>query len=127
MSKGHGRLNWANRQSPGEFDETAPPPKPTYEFDLRRDTSPGAKSSWPERLQGERFGPTFIGRAWKAGLVVVAKIEGLPHPVAAVETKWSSGILVIKTAEGWRTPERIWTRKTVRGLSSCGELLREEE
>lgn len=121
-----GRLNWAARQSPGEFDESGPPPKPTYEFDLRRSAEPGTPS-WPAKVQGQTFGPSFIGKAWKAGLVVVAEIDGLPHPVAATETKWSNGILVVKCAEGWRPPERIWTRKTVKGLSSCGELLSEEE
>lgn len=119
------RLNWNSRQSPTDMDETAPT-KPTYEFDLRRNTTPGSQS-WPEKLQGEKFGPRFIGRAWEKGLVVVAEIDGLPHPVAAIETKWSNGILVVKCQEGWRIPSRLWTRKTVRGLSSCGELLSEGE
>lgn len=118
------RLNWSSRQSPTDLDE--PPVKPSYEFDLRRNTSPGAKSSWPERLQGERFGPTFIGKSWKAGLVVVAEIEGLPHPVAAVETRWGAHkVLEVKTLGAWYVPDRIWTRRTPKGLSSCGELLEE--
>lgn len=118
------RLNWNQRQGPGDFDDTAPT-KPTYEFDLHRNTIPGGQS-WPAKVQGETFGPTFIGRSWKAGLVVVAEINGLPHPVAAVETRWAGpGILQVKTTGTWHIPERIWTRKTVRGLSSCGELLHE--
>lgn len=121
------RLNWANRQSPGEFDETAPPAKPTYEFDLRRDTSPGAKSSWPERLQGEKFGPTFIGKAWRANLVVIAEIAGYPHPVAAVETRWNKAkVLEVKDQGRWHIPERLYTKKSVKGLMATGELLEEE-
>lgn len=119
------RLNWNARQSPTDMDDTAPV-KCDYQFDLHRNTTPGSQS-WPAKVQGETFGPTFIGKAWKAGLVVVAEIDGLPHPVAATETRWSNGILVVKCQEGWKIPSRIWTRTTVRGLSSCGELLSEEE
>lgn len=112
------RLNWNQRQGPGDFDDTAPT-KPTYEFDLRRNTIPGGQS-WPERLQGERFGPRFVERAWKAGLIVIAEIPSLPFAVTATEVKWSSGILVVNTAEGWRTPDRVYTRKTMAGIDSTG-------
>lgn len=118
------RLNWNSRQSPTDMDETAPT-KPSYEFDLRRNATPGSPS-WPAKVQGETFGPTFIGKSWRAGLVVVAEIEGLPHPVAATETKWSNGVLVVKVNGNWLVPERIWTRTTVRGLDSTGLLIEKE-
>lgn len=119
------RLNWANsRQSPTDQDDITPS-EPDYNFDYRRCVEPG-QPSWPERHGKERFGPALIGKSWRAGLVVVAKIEGLPHPVAAVETRWAGkGILQVKSTGLWYVPERIWTRDTVRGLSSCGELLTE--
>lgn len=118
------RLNWANsRQSPTDQDDITPS-ETDYSFDYRRSTVPGT-ASWPERHGKERFGPALIGKAWKTGLVVVAEIEGLPHPVAAVETRWLKGILQVKTLGNWYLPERIWTRKTPKGLSSCGELLEE--
>lgn len=115
------RLNWAARQSPGEFDESGPPPKPTYEFDLRRSAEPGTPS-WPTKVQGQTFGPSFIGKAWKAGLVVVAEIDGLPHPVAAIETKWLNGVLVVKVSGSWCVPDRLWTRASVKGMDSTGLL-----
>lgn len=115
------RLNWNQRQSPGELDDS-PSVKPTYEFDFRRNTTPGS-SSWPEKFQGEKFGPSFIGKAWKAGLVVVAEVEGFPHPVAVTESKWiTQGVLAVKVSGSWLIPNRLWTRTTVKGLDSTGLL-----
>lgn len=117
------RLNWANsRQSPTDQDDITPS-EPDYNFDYRRCSEPG-KPSWPERHGPERFGPALIGKAWKRGLVVVAEIEGLPHPVAAVETRWgAAGVLEVRCAEGWRVPVRLYTRNTVKGLTSTGLIL----
>lgn len=114
------RLNWASRQSPGDFDNSVPV-EIDYSFDYRRNTEPG-KPSWPERHGPDRFGPALIGKSWKAGLVVVAQIDGLPHPVAAIETRWSNGVLVVKVSGSWCVPDRLWTRKTVKGLDSTGLL-----
>lgn len=112
------RLNWNNRQSPTDFDNTAPT-TPDYSFDYRRNTSPGAKSSWPEK-----FGPAVIRKAWTNGLVVVAEVEGLPHPVAVVESRWgATGVLQVRTLEKWAVPDRIWTRPDARGLTSSGLLV----
>jgi hypothetical protein len=76
------RLNWNDRRDAGDFDNTAPS-EPDYSFDHTRNVTPGAPSSWPEK-----FGPANIRRAWKAGLVVVAEIEGFPYPVAVSEARW---------------------------------------
>jgi hypothetical protein len=111
------RLNWQQRQGPQDFDDTAPEVV-HYDFDHRRNTTPGAKSSWPEK-----FGPANIRKAWKAGLVVVAEIEGFPHPVAVSEARWVAQVLEVKTLEGYRIAERIWTRLDARGLRSTGELI----
>lgn len=113
------RLNWANRQNPGEFDETAPPAV-TYEFDHRRNTLPGS-DSWPKG-----FGPSTIGKAWRNGLVVVAEIQSYPHPVAVVESRWGKGIagrvLEVRDQGRWHVPDRLYTRTSVKGLSSTGEI-----
>lgn len=118
------KLNWANRHDPGEFDVTAPE-KPSYEFDYRRSTTPGT-SSWPEKHGSEKFGPSLIKKAWKAGLIVVAEVEGFPYPVAAQELRWgAAGVIEVKTLEGYRVPERLWTRPNAKGLTSSGLLIEE--
>lgn len=120
------RLNWNDRQSPTDFDNTAPQ-EVNYNFDYRRCVEPG-KPSWPEKHSGQKFGPSFIGKAWKAGLVVVAEIAGIPYPVAAVETRWgASGVLQVRTLEKWAVPDRLWTRADARGLTSSGLLIEGEE
>lgn len=118
------RLNWSSRQSPTDLDQ--PPSKVVdYNFDYRRSMEPG-KPSWPEKHSGVKFGPAFIKKAWQSGLVVVAEIHDFPHPVAAMEVRWgAAGVLEIKVAEGWRVPERIWTRPDARGLTSTGLLIEE--
>jgi hypothetical protein len=111
-------LNWSNsRHGPDEFDNSAPT-TPTFDFDHRRNTTPSAKSSWPEK-----FGPSTIRKAWKAGLVVVAEIEGFPYPVAVAEARWEGQVLEVKTLEGYRIAERIWTQPNAKGLQSTGELI----
>jgi hypothetical protein len=120
------RLNWANaRHNPGEFDNSAPT-EASYEFDIHRDTRPGAPSSWPERINGQKFGPAFIKKAWQSGLVVIAEIEGFPHPVAVAEARWEGQVLEVKCQEGFRVADRIWTRPNAKGLTSTGLLIEED-
>lgn len=116
------RLNWNQRQSPTDLDDS-PDTLPNYSFDYTRGSKPG-EPSWPEKHGKEKFGPSLIGKAWKAGLIVVAEVEGFPHPVAVMESKWGGpGILLIKTLEGFKVPARIWTRPDARGLTSSGLLI----
>jgi hypothetical protein len=112
------RLNWNKRQGPQDFDDTAPEVV-HFEFDHHRNTNPGGQS-WPEK-----FGPSVFTKAWKSGLVVVAEIEGFPHPVAIGEARWTKfgKVLEVKTLEGWRIADRIWTRPDARNLTSSGLLL----
>jgi hypothetical protein len=110
------RLNWQQRQGPQDFDDTAPEVV-HHDFDHRRNTTPGAQS-WPEK-----FGPATIRRAWAAGLVVYAEIEGFPHPVAVKEARWCNQTLEVKTLDGPRIPERLFTRATVAGMTSSGLLI----
>lgn len=110
------RLNWQHRQGPQDFDDTAPE-RVHYDFDHHRNTTPGA-SSWPDK-----FGPVSIRKAWAAGLVVYAEIDGWPHPVAVKEAHWTAGVLEVETNAGPRVAERLFTRDTVKGLMSTGELI----
>lgn len=121
------RLNWSSRQSPTDLDQ--PPSKVVdYSFDYRRDTRPGAPSSWPATHSGVKFGPSFIKKAWQSGLVVVAEIEGFPHPVAAMEVRWAAaGVMEVKTLEGFKVPQRLWTRSNAKGLTSSGLLIEENK
>jgi hypothetical protein len=111
------RLNWNDRQGPGDFDNTAPAVK-VYNFDHRRSTAPGTQS-WPDK-----FGPKSVADAWRNGLVVVAEVEGIPHPVGVTKSRWgASGVLQVEVQGNWLVPERVWTRDSVKGLSSTGELV----
>lgn len=115
------RLNWNDRQGPGDFDNTAPV-APDYSFDYTRGSKPG-EPSWPERHGKEKFGPSLIGKSWRAGLVVVAEVEGQPHPVAVVESRWSAGALQVKVSGCWMVPDRLFTRNTVKGMDATGLLI----
>lgn len=112
------RLNWSSRQSPTDLD-TPPDKSVDYSFDHRRNVIPGGKS-WPEK-----FGPSSITKALKAGLIVCAEIEGFPYPVAIKQAKWSGQVLEVVTLEGPRVPNRIWTRKDAKGLTVGGVLMKE--
>lgn len=115
------RLNWSSRQSPTDLDE--PPSKVVdYSFDYHRCCEPG-KPSWPEKHSGVRFGPSFIRKAWASGLVVYAEIEGWPYPVAVKEAQWTANCLEVVTTAGPRIPQRLFTRDSVKGLMSTGELI----
>lgn len=115
------RLNWANsRQSPGDFDNTAPQ-EVSYEFDY---THQGGVEGWPTHHCGIRFGPALIRKAWAAGLVVYAVVEGFPYPIAVKEARWTRNhVLTVETLEGARTPTRLFTRTSVRGMDSSGLLI----
>jgi hypothetical protein len=113
-----GRLNWNNRQGPGDFDDTAPQIK-SYGFDYARNVTGG--DSWPLK-----FGPSTIAAAWRNKLVVVAEIPGFPYPVAVASARWCGQVLEVKTLEGYRIADRIWTRESAKGLTSSGLLIEDE-
>lgn len=120
------RLNWNQRLSPTDADEIAPQ-EIDYSFDYRRNVTEPGKPSWPERHSGQRFGPSFIRAAWRKGFVVYAEIDGFPRPLAVQEARWGEhGVLEVRTLEGYRIAERLFTRPDARGLSSTGELLEEK-
>lgn len=121
------RLNWQQRQSPGDFDNSVPV-EIDYSFDYRRNVTEPGKPSWPEKHSGQKFGPAFIKQAWKKGLIVVAEVNGFPRPIAVREARWGEhGVLEVKTLEGYRVAERLFTRNSAKHLSSCGELLSEDD
>lgn len=113
------RLNWSSRQSPGDLD-TPPDKTVRYDFDHRRNVTPGAQS-WPEK-----FGPSTITKALKSGLIVCAEIEGFPYPVAIKQAKWSGQVLMVVTLEGERIANRIFTRPNAKGLTVGGILIEGE-
>lgn len=118
------RLNWANRQSPGDFEVSAPT-ETSFEFDY---THAGGANSWPVNHGKVKFGPGLIKKAWAAGLVVYAVIDGFPHPIAVKEAQWTKNhVLEVKTLEGLRLPTRLFTRTSVRGMSTSGELIESED
>lgn len=118
------RLNWNDRQSPTDFDNSVPR-EPDYSFDYQRCSEPG-KPSWPEKHGKDRFGPALISKAWKAGLVVVAEIEGFPYHLAVSQAKWIGPVLVVVTLEGNKIPDRLYTRKSMKGFDSSGLLVNPE-
>ena len=113
------RLNWQQRQGPQDFDDTAPTDTP-LDFDY---THAGGVEPWPARHGTMKFGPSLIKKAWAAGLVVVAEIEGFPYPVAVTDSHWFDSIFEVKTLEGWKIPKRIWTRPDAKNLTSSGLLM----
>lgn len=119
MGKSKGKLNWVQRLSPTDEDAIAPS-EVSYEFDY---THAGGASGWPTHHQGVKFGPALIKKAWAAGLVVYAVIEGFPHPIAVKEARWSNNTLTVETLEGKRWPTRLFTRPNVRGMTTSGELI----
>ena len=115
------RLNWvSSRQGPGEFDNSAPEAL-SLEFDY---THVGGASPWPEKHGKIKFGPALIRKAWAAGLIVYAVVEGFPYPIAVKEAAWTKNhVLVVKTLEGERPPTRLFTRTDCRGMNSSGLLI----
>ena len=113
------RLNWNDRHTPTDFDNSAPQAV-SLEFDY---THQGGAEPWPLRHSGQKFGPSLIRKAWAAGLVVYAEIQDWPYPVAVKEAQWTAGCLEVLTTAGPRIPKRLFTRATVKGLQSTGELI----
>lgn len=113
------------RKSPTDLDD-AGVPTPSLEFDYRRGSKPG-EPSWPLKHGAYKFGPSLICRALASGLIVVAEIEGFPHPVAIKEARWEGQVLEVVTLDGPRIAERIWTRKTMKGLTVGGVLLNDDD
>lgn len=111
------------RQSPTDLDDESPVKDQPPQFDY---TARGGANNWPERhrFTGIKFGPSLIKAAWKSGLVVVAYIEGFPHPVAVTESRWNAAkCFEVKCSEGWRLPLRLRTLTSTRGLMSTGEWI----
>lgn len=114
------------RHSPTDLDEPDEKPKvsaATLQFDYRYK---GGATPWPERHRYSKvkFGPSLIKQAWKAGLIVVAYVEGFPNPVAVTEARWNTAkCFEVKTLEGWRLPLRLRTLRSSRGLKSTGEWI----
>lgn len=121
------RLNWSSRQSPTDLDTPPESSDAVTAANLQFDyTSKGGAKPWPERhrFSKVKFGPALIKAAWKAGLVVVAYVDGFDHPVAVTESRWNAAkCFEVKTLEGWRLPSRLKTLTNSKGLQSTGEYI----
>jgi hypothetical protein len=113
------RDKYNSRQGPSDLEDV--PLKAVLEFDIQR--------PWPQRYFNQRFGPSMVQRALRGGLVVYAEIAEAPYPIAIKEARWVGfgKILEVKTLEGWRVPERLFTRPDVTHLTGSGLLLEKKE
>lgn len=120
------RSNSETRHSPTDLDEPDEKPKVTREtlqFDYRYK---GGATPWPERhrFSKVKFGPALVKKAWQVGLIVLAEVDGFDHPVAVTEARWNAAkCFEVKALEGWRLPQRLFTRTDARGLQSTGEWI----
>jgi|ERR1041385_2836214 hypothetical protein len=115
------RLNWNDRHSPTDFDNSAPAVQP-LDFDY---THAGGACPWPEKHGSIKFGPALIRRALASGLLVYAEVENVPYPVMVKETRWESGtgVFQVQTLEKWAIPRRVFTRSDAKGLTASGLLI----
>lgn len=115
------------RSTPTDLDEAPDKTlKPVLEFDITKANKYGSPT-WPERWFGQKFGPSLIRKSLASGLCVVAEIKEIPYPVAIKEARWMDGSLEVLTLEGWRLPERLFTRSSMVGFTSSGLLKEEKE
>lgn len=92
-----------------------PPLAPVLEFDITCINKPGL-SRWPEKHFGQKFGPTLIKNALKAGYYVMAEVQGFPRPVPIYNARWDMAVLEVLTAEGYRIPDRVFTLASLKGF-----------
>lgn len=115
------RLNWNQRQSPTDMDDTAPTAV-SYEFDY---THQGGSQPWPLKHCGIKFGPSLIRQSLAHGLLVFAEIDGFPHPIMVKEARWLGTTFQVGTLEKWANPRRVFTRTSAKGMTSSGLLIEE--
>lgn len=112
------RDRWNQRKTPSDLDQ--PPQRAlVLEFDLRR--------PWPQTYFGQKFGPAYIRKVINAGWLVFAEVDDIPYPVAIKETRWAGDVLEVITLEGPRVADRLFTRKSMRGVTSSGLLMERKE
>lgn len=107
------RLGWSSRQSPADLDEP-PQLEPVLDFDIRRNHEYG-RDTWPKLYFGQKFGPSLINKAIKAGKYVMAEVDGFPKSVVVHGARWDGPVLEALTAEGAVIPTRLYTIETLKG------------
>jgi len=114
------RLNWSSRKGPSDLDE---PPQlaPVLEFDIRRG------DGWPTTYFGQKFGPSLIRKAIASGFIVVAEVPDVPYPIAIKEARWCGEVLEVITLEGPRVPDRLFTRTSMKGFTTSGLLMEDDQ
>ena len=115
------RLNWNDRQSPTDFDNSAPTETP-LDFDYAH---AGGACPWPEKHGTIKFGPALVKKALASGLLVYAEVPNVPYPVMVKEARWQpeTGVFQVSTLEKWAIPGRVFTRPDARGLTASGLLI----
>jgi len=114
------RLNWSSRKGPGDLDEP-PQLQPVLEFDIRRG------DGWPTTYFGQKFGPSLIRKAIANGFIVVAEVPDVPYPIAIKEARWCGEVLEVITLEGPRVPNRLFTRTSMKGFTTSGLLMEDDQ
>ena len=105
------------RRAPTDLDESPAPLAPVLEFDYERCNDHG-RDPWPTHHYGQKFGPSLIRKALKAGLYVMAEIDDAPRPVAVSDAHWAgaaNNVFEVVTAEGARIPTRVFTLRSLKG------------
>jgi hypothetical protein len=111
------RDKYNSRQGPSDLEDV--PLKAVLEFDIQR--------PWPQRYFNQRFGPALIRKALSSGLLVFAEVPDIPYPIAIKEVRWAGEILEVVTLEGPRIVARLFTRKSMKGVTCSGFLLEKKE
>lgn len=106
-----------SRNTPSDLDDT--PLAPILEFDLTR--------PWPERYFGQRFGPALVRKALSKGLLVLAEVADVPYPIVVKRVQWTGKVLEVVTLEGPRIANRLFTRKSMKNVTSSGLLMEAKE
>ena len=91
-----------------DMDEIPVKPEPRLDFDLR--------APFPEKYEGQRFGPALIDRSLKAGNYVIAEIFNIDGQFPVTDARWDDVALQVLTVNGWRIPSRLFTLTTLKGF-----------
>lgn len=71
---------------------------------------------WPERHFGQKFGPSLVRNALKAGFYVLCEIDDVPNAWAVDDARWVDSVFEVHCLQGWKVPSHVWTTSTLKGL-----------
>lgn len=91
-------------------DSDQPPVKAVLVLDF------DISAPFPEKHNGQRFGPRLIERSLQAGSYVMAELIGITGQFPVSSARWEFDALEVLIINGWRLPERLFTLKTLQGF-----------